>query len=115
MNIIRITKSDRTWYEIVLWWEIRRIPYNVAMYFLGLGSFYVAYVTIPLFYLIIGLALNVGYSFCWIVELTLIKPASDATKLKYPGRAFLSYLSFSTLAVFGFALLLLLSRPDYKI
>jgi hypothetical protein len=78
------------------------------MYFVGLASFYVGYVTIPLIYLIIGLVLNAGYTLGWIAELALIKHANESTRLKYPRIAFFSYLAFSVVIVFGFAFLLLL-------
>src|SRR4051794_39114880 len=106
MHILKITKMNRQWYEIIMWWEVRRIPYNIIMYFIGLASFYIGYVTIPLLYLIIGLALNVGYTFCWIVELALIKRLNGTTKLKYARITFYSYLTISTALVFGFAFFL---------
>jgi len=106
MNILRITREDRRWYEIILWWEVRRIPFNIIMYFIGLASFYIGYVTLPLLYIIIGLTLNVGYAFCWIIELTLIRGLNGTIKLKYPKIAFLSYLAMSTAIVVGFALFL---------
>jgi len=108
MDILRITKPNRTWYEIILWWESRRIPYNIVMYFIGLGSFYVGYVTITFVFLFIGFCLNVGYAFCWLIELTLLKRSNDMAKLRYPRIAFISYLAFSTMLVFGFAIFLLL-------
>jgi hypothetical protein len=109
MNIVRVTNTDRRWYEIILWWEIRRIPYNVVMSFVGYLSFYIGYVTIPLVYFVIGLALNIFYSFGWIIELLFInRGQNENRKLKYPKRAFVSYLILSSLFVFGIATLLLI-------
>jgi hypothetical protein len=108
MDILRITKPDREWYEIIIWWELRRVPFNIIMYFIGLASFYIGYVTIPLLYLVIGLILNIGYAFCWIIELAVIKKHDATTKMKYPRIAFFSYLTISTAIVFGFALFLFL-------
>jgi hypothetical protein len=108
MNILRITKQDRPWYEIIIWWEVRRIPFNIIMYFIGLASFYIGYVTIPLLYIIIGLTLNVGYAFCWIVELTLVRKLSGTVKIRYPGIAFFSYLGISIVIVFSLAIFLVL-------
>jgi hypothetical protein len=108
MDILRITKQDRKWYEIIMWWEVRRIPFNIIMYFIGLASFYIGYVTIPLLYLIIGLTLNVGYAFCWVVELTIINRQRGTIKAKYPKIAFFSYLAISAAIVFGFAFFLFL-------
>lgn len=78
------------------------------MYFIGLGSFYIAYVSIPLLYVIIGLALNAGYAICWMIELALLKSLNENENVKYPTIAFLSYLVFSTAVVFGFAVYLIL-------
>jgi hypothetical protein len=109
MNILRITKTKRKWHEIILWWEIRRIPYNIIMYFIGLLSFQIGYVTIPLVDIIIGLGLNVLYTLGWIIELLFTNRLKDKDrKIKYPRYAFLSYLTFSTLIVFAIPILLLI-------
>lgn len=109
MNILKVTSSNRKWYEIILWWEIRRVPYNIIMYIIGLLSFYIGYVTIPLVYLIIGLALNVIYTLGWIIELMIIRRMENkGSKIKYPRYAFVSYLTLSALLVFGIAILLFL-------
>lgn len=109
MNILKITTTKRKWYEIILWWEIRRIPYNIIMYFIGLVSFYIGYVTIPLIYLLIGLGLNVIYTLGWVVELLFINRLKDKNKkINYPPYTFLSYLTFSALIVLGIATMLLI-------
>jgi hypothetical protein len=108
MDILRITKPDRRWSEIVIWWEMRRIPFNLLMYLIGLASFYIGYVTIPLFYLIIGLLINLGYTFCWVIELIIIRRQDEAIRMKYARVAFLCYLTISSGLVFGFAFFLFL-------
>jgi hypothetical protein len=108
MNLITITSTDRKWYEIILWWEIRRIPYNVIMYFVGLLSFYICYVTIPLVYLVIGFGLNVFYTFGWIFELIFIdRQANINKKMKFPKWTFIAYLIFSAIFVLGISVFLL--------
>jgi hypothetical protein len=105
MNILKITNPNRKWHEIILWWEIRRLPYNAIMYLIGYLSFHIAFVTIPLVYLVIGLALNILYSFGWIIELIFINKGQNETwKLKYPKYAFVSYLILSSLLVIGVAI-----------
>lgn len=109
MKIFKLTKSERKWHEIILWWEIRRIPYNIIMYFIGLLSFQIGYVTIPLVYLIIGLGLNVLYTLGWIIELLVINRLDEKErKINYPKYALLFYLTFSTLIVFAIPILLLI-------
>lgn len=109
MNLLKINRVDRKWWEIILWWEIRRIPYNIIMYFIGLLSFYICFVTIPLVYLIIGLLLNILYTLGWIVELLYVnRQKNETTKMKYPKYGFITYLILSILFVLGIAVFLLL-------
>ena len=109
MNMLKIARTNRRWYEIILWWELRRTPYNVIMYFIGLLSFKIGYVTIPLVYIIIGLGLNVLYTFGWMIELLFINRLKEENRrLKYPQYAFISCLTLSTLIVFAIPILLLI-------
>ncbi|MEO8794867.1 MAG: hypothetical protein ABI390_05325 [Daejeonella sp.] len=79
------------------------------MYLVGLLSFYIGYVTIPLVYLVIGLALNVIYTLGWVVELLVIKGLKNQSKkLSYPKYAFISYLTLSALFILGIAVMLLI-------
>ena len=105
MNLIRITNAQRKWYEIILWWELRRIPYNIIMYFVGLLSFYISYMTIPLIYLLIGFLLNICYTGGWIYELMFVTQQSIEKRKHYPGHAFLTYLILSTFLVLIVAVL----------
>jgi len=108
MNILKIDPSNRNWLKIILWWEIRRVAYNIIMIGVGYLSFYIAYVTIPLVYLVIGLGLNIIYTLGWIIELLFIKNAkNESIKIKYPYYAFLTYLITSIHFVFVIAILLL--------
>ncbi|NNE32722.1 MAG: hypothetical protein HKN40_10160 [Winogradskyella sp.] len=36
-KIIKVDTSSRKWYSIILWWELRRIPYNLIL--IGLTAF----------------------------------------------------------------------------
>ncbi len=109
MNLLKINRIDRKWWEIILWWEIRRIPYNIIMYFIGLLSFYICFVTIPLVYLVIGLFLNILYTLGWVVELIYInRQKNEIKKLNYPKYGFIIYLVLSILFVLGIAVFLLL-------
>ncbi|CAN5704743.1 hypothetical protein BH11BAC3_BH11BAC3_25770 [soil metagenome] len=110
MNLLKITTANRKWYEIILWWELRRILYNTAMYFIGLLSFYISYVTIPLVYLAIGLVLNIFYTFGWMTELLFGYKMTVQQQMKFPGVAFLTFLILSALLVFGLALYLISGR-----
>jgi len=108
MNLLSAKHPDRKWHEIILWWELRRIPYNVLMYLIGMLSFYIAYVTIPLVYVFIALVLNIFYTFGWLIELLFVRrQRKDIVKAKYPAISFLIILAISILFVFGFAFYIL--------
>ena len=110
MDWFKISNQNRKWYDIVLWWEIRRIPYNLIMYFVGLLSFYICFATIPLLYIIIALSLNFLYTFGWIFELFVIsKQGNLKRKIIYQKVAYVSYLAFSGIIVLGFSIYLLVS------
>jgi len=109
MIILKVTDAGRKWYQIILWWEIRRILYNISMYFVGVLSFYICYVTVPFIYVLIGFLLNIFYTFGWISELIFIHTQSnEELKLKYPKYAFLTSLLLSSLFVLGIAIFILL-------
>ena len=111
MNLFKIKTANRRWYEIILWWEIRRILYNVTMYFIGYASFYICYVSIPLVYLVIGIVLNALYTTSWIIDLLYIQHLNDDNKKKqYPKRLFIYYLALSIILVLSIAFYLLLKR-----
>lgn len=107
MTILKITNPNRKWYKIIIWWEIRRIPYNILMAGVGLLSFYIGFVTIPLVYLAIGCLLNVIYTFGWLIELIIKRGSSVNVRLNYPAYAYLSYIAFSSILILGFAVYLM--------
>lgn len=101
-----INPKNKSTFSTILWWEIRRIPYNLIMIFAGYLSLYIAYATIPALYEIIGLALNVIYTFGWIIELLFINDQNRYALAKYPKNAFLIYVLISIILVFGFSLMI---------
>jgi len=74
----------------------------------GIASFYIAYVTLPLFYIMIGISLNFIYTLGWISELILSYSVSQEKKRHYAPKAFMIMLVFSLIIVFGFSLFLVL-------
>jgi hypothetical protein len=71
MGILTISERPRKWYQIIGWWELRRLPYNVIMLIAGISSLSIASVIIPLIYLMIGVGLNAIYTLGWITELVV--------------------------------------------
>lgn len=104
LKIFDVKTTNRSWWEIILWWEIRRILYNVIMLLAGCLSFCIGYVTIPLIYLVIGLGLNILYTLSWIVEIILNKYIPPRFSLY----TFIAYTILSILFVFGFACMIFL-------
>lgn len=79
------------------------------MLVVGYLSFYIAFVSIPLVYLIIGFGLNLLYTSGWIIEITIIQNfANNSVKLKFPKYFFLSYLILSIIVVFGYSISMLM-------
>lgn len=88
-------KGERSFREIIFWWEVRRIPYNFiigSVGFIGLMFFYFAMKPAPIsskeisgepfeltIFTIIGfpIALNFCYTLGWIVETALGKVWDD--------------------------------------
>jgi hypothetical protein len=109
MNMFKMPRANRRWYEVIWWWETRRIIYNVIMCSIGFASFYIGFVTIPLLYLVVGAALNVIYTLGWVTELVLIKKiTNESIRLSYPTTAFIGYLALSAFFVLGIALQLVI-------
>lgn len=80
------------------------------MYLVGMGSFYVGYVTIPLVYLIIALGLNLVYTLNWPLEMLIKNSLGKHNRIRYARFAFLAYLLLSSLIVFGIAFSLFFLR-----
>ncbi len=101
--------KGRKWYHIIGWWEIRRIPYNIFMMVVGYLSFYIAYISIPLIYLLIGLGLNLLYTSGWLFEIMLSRNVDDIVFRKnLPMKLYLLYVTVSTIIVIGFAISILI-------
>lgn len=109
MNILfRIdNKVNRKWYHIIGWWEIRRLPYNIILGLAGFLSFRIAYISIPLIYILIGLALNGLYILMWIIDISM-SMLNDSWGLKrtQSKKLFLIYFGISVIIVFGIAILI---------
>lgn len=104
MNLFKIKTSNRTWWDIILWWELRRFLYNAIMAFVGFLSLVICSVNIPLVYLVIALLLNAIYTLGWIVELIYIRNQSNENrKFTYPKSTFVTYLILSCFFVSGVA------------
>jgi|SRR5258706_4827374 len=104
-NIFSPGLRNNKWYLVVLWWELARIPFNLIIIFAGLLSFYIAYVTIPIVYEVIGFLLNCFFTLGWIIELAARKRRSKPEVRKFRIYFFFGYLLLCLLLVLSFSLL----------
>jgi hypothetical protein len=98
----------------ILWWEKRRLLYNDVMILVGIVSLCICAITIPIFYILIGLGLNVLYTLSWIIEIAIIRQMkSERASQIYAPAFFSSYLILSAISVvaFSFSLLMRHSSP----
>jgi len=96
--------NDR-WFVVLFRWELLRVIYNLVMIIAGGISVALASVTIPLVYLVIGVGLNIVYSFLWVVDLSIINKngkSKSKTIFKY-------YTGLSIGLVFGFSFFILMT------
>jgi hypothetical protein len=112
MNFLKRKEEHKNWYQIILWWEVRRIYYNIIIGLFGLLSFCICYVNIPLVYLALALGLNVCYTFLYVFELLFVKRvASEKLEVNYPKYSFIfiAYLILSIIFIIGLSLFMLVS------
>ena len=114
-TFLRVPDTERKWYDIIIWWEIRRVLYNLIIVPASLFWFGVFLLIIvlsagegedlgdpflPVFFVILYcIAANVFYTFGWISE--IINKASKPGNRRSAPDLFLSGLIISV----GFALL----------
>jgi len=78
-------KEPRPWYEVIWWWEVRRIPYNLVVGFVGFIGLLLFFLFIalahelkpgedavePLALMAAPFAINIAYTAGWMAELLL--------------------------------------------
>lgn len=108
MKLLAVGPEPRPWWQIILWWELRRVPYNLVMAGVGLLSMAIMAVTIPLIYVLMAVGLNVLYTAGWPAEL-LVRAFSRHPERgqRFAPRAWLAYLVLSALVPLGFTASLL--------
>lgn len=95
--------ENRKWHHVILWWEIRRIPFNIIMLFSCLISYLLCFIFEgagdifhPFYLFIFGFLANYLYTFGWITEY-VIRLFSRKLSCKFAGIAFKAGLLFSIL------------------
>gem|GEM_PF-1586621 len=75
----KLPETERKWYHVIMWWELRRIPYNLTLLVTGtLGILCMTLVVDGAEDFVSGLAImrftflaNFFYTFGWVIELIL--------------------------------------------
>ncbi len=81
--LFRAPKTIPSWWEVVLWWELRRIPYNVIVAILGIIGWLSLFwllnlanelkpgddVMEPVLIIVLVPLINILYTFGWMFEL----------------------------------------------
>jgi hypothetical protein len=103
---LNVKTEDRNFFQIILWWELRRILYNAITLVCGLVSltliFYFAEVELepgedliePLGLIFFGLLCNLCYSLGWITELFTPKSTTYGPKMFKIGLCFTLFWVF---------------------
>jgi len=124
-QFFNVNESEKKWYKIILWWKLRRIPYNLILLMLGLISLYVlsffpndGYLRLTAgpgllvgFYtsiLLFGLGANLLFTLGWIVQL-ILKQFNHKTIRLFIKKSFIIGLIISTLITLSPILLWILN------
>ncbi len=124
-QFFNVNESEKKWYKIILWWELRRSPYNLILLMLGLISLYVlsffpndGYLRLTAgpgllvgFYtsiLLFGLGANLLFTLGWIVQL-ILKQFNHKTIRLFIKKSFIIVLIISTLITLSPLLLCILN------
>ena len=108
----------RNRFDVILWWELRRIPYNLMLAIVGGIDFVpmaIAGMLSPLIAvggILFAVAANVCYTAGWITELAWIGPKLESER-DFGPRAFRAGLAFSILIAsvpFWIAIFVLIMR-----
>ena len=114
-KLFSIPDGDRKWWSIIMWWELRRIPYNLTVGMFGLANLAVfgfindvllkPYLPFeerdwePLSVLVFAFGANFCYTGGWVVELTA-RSAFNKKANRFGPIAFGLGLGFSVLVTF---------------
>jgi len=115
-RLFTVSEATRGWWQIILWWELRRIPYNLIVGLFGFVSLLLAsLISMALSFdmelgspvlgiLFFGLAANVFYTGGWVAELLVRRFWTGSSQhlgpqLLFTGLAFSLVLDLTPIAV----------------
>lgn len=93
--LLEVNKEKRTAFEIIIWWEIRRILYNIILFFAGFISLIIMMVASstrvklqegedfyePIIIPILVFFCNMGYTLGWLTEIFINRSTTYGPKM----------------------------------
>lgn len=90
-RFLDVKYEDRNFLQIIIWWEIRRILFNIIVLFFGFISLSIMSVIVkiepgedivePLIIILFAILCNIGYTLGWFTELFVKKSQTYAPKM----------------------------------
>lgn len=108
-DFLHVESEDRTFFQIIIWWEFRRILYNIIVLIAGILSLFIMMLAAsgrvqlepdedfyePIMIPIFGFFCNIFYTLGWITEIFISPPS-----LIYAPKMFKLGLYFTLFCVF---------------
>lgn len=112
-RFVTVPEGPRTTASVILWWELRRVPYNIVVGILGVISFVAYFFFIsnadvltpgedaiePIALLAAPFLVNIAYTAGWVVEL-VYRSHTGRKDTEIGPNLWLAGMAFSILAVF---------------
>jgi hypothetical protein len=111
-RLLEVYDEDRNTFQIIFWWELRRILYNLIVLVFGVVSLLLmsAMVNVqpgedlvePFAILGFGILCNLGYSLGWLTEIFIKRDNAYGPKMFKIGLSFTLFFVFLPLAIHTF-------------
>ncbi|MES2239729.1 MAG: hypothetical protein V4497_05650 [Bacteroidota bacterium] len=108
-KLLEVYYEDRNSFQIIFWWELRRILYNLIILFCGLTSLTLMSVIVnvppgedlvePFAIIGFGLLCNLGYSLGWLTEIFIKRDNAYGPKMFKIGLYFTLFFVFLPLII----------------
>lgn len=107
-SLLEVKKTDRTIFQIIFWWELRRILYNLIVLVAGIISIAIMYFAAsgrvelesgedffePILIPIFAIICNVGYTLGWLTEICIKRSTVFGPKMFKYGLYFTLFCIF---------------------
>ena len=89
--LLKVSKDKRNVFDIIAWWELRRVLYNLIILFAGIICNTIIYLFVdlesgedliePLAFFVFAILCNIGYTIGWLSELFQPKTKTYGPKM----------------------------------